>query len=170
MARNVEIKARARDFARQTRLVKALATAGPEHLEQRDVFFRVPNGRLKLRYLAPDRGELIAYERPDQTGPKTSSYDICPSDTPGLLETVLTRSAGVIGVVAKRRTVYFYENVRIHLDVVEGLGSFLELEVVLAADDDPASGRELAEALMASLDIGSADLIDCAYIDLLMGG
>ncbi len=156
MARNIEIKARARDFARQSRLAAEIATAGPELLEQHDTFFRVPHGRLKLRLLGEGRGELIAYERADSQGPKTSEYQIFPTEQPALLEQVLTKSLGVCGVVAKKRTVYFHGPTRIHLDEVAGLGQFLELEVVLTEDQPEAEGHTLAE-----------DLIEGAYIDLM---
>ncbi len=55
---------------------------------------------------------------------------------------------------------------RIHLDIVEGLGEFVELEVVLGADQSVQEGKTIAERLMASLGISSDDLVEGAYLDL----
>ena len=168
MARNVEIKARARDFARQHERARELAGgSGPERIEQLDVFFRCPNGRLKLRHLAPDRGELIFYERADRAGPSLSRYVIAPTGAPSELECALTMAYGVAGRVKKTRLVYFVGQTRVHLDEVEGLGHFLELEVVLAEGQPEAEGESVAAELTAALGIAPDDRIDVAYLDLL---
>ena len=166
MATNVEIKARVHDPDRLRELVERLCDAPGEVLFQEDTFFHTPRGRLKLRVLAPDRGQLIYYERENESGPKPSNYVISPTSDPDSLKTVLSAGLGVRGVVRKRRLVYVVGNTRIHLDEVEGLGSFLELEVVLGPDESPEAGNAVATDLMRELEIDESDLINVAYIDL----
>jgi len=168
VARNVEIKAVARDFVRQQRLAAALATDGPGSrlLVQHDVFYRVPHGRLKLRRFGEGNGELIQYDRPDELGSKTSSYVVVPVERPGEVHAALARALGVLTEVKKRRTLYMVGRTRVHFDEVEGLGQFIELEVVLRDGEDEAVGHDEARGLMARLAIGQEDLIAGAYADL----
>lgn len=143
MHRNTEIKARVPDLDALTRRVAPLATAGPTAIAQDDTFFACPNGRLKLRDFGDGHGELIFYQRADQTGPKTSFYRITTTAEPDRLREVLTLAHGQTGRVRKQRTLYLVGRTRVHLDRVEGLGTFMELEVVLHAGSRrrPASGR-----------------------------
>ncbi len=166
-SRNVEIKARLADAGVQRRLAARLADSGPIRIRQRDVFFNCPHGRLKLRYLDDGSGQLIYYERPDREAPATSHYDIFPTPDPARLQRLLESAWGVRAVVAKTRELYRAGRTRIHLDRVEGLGEFLELEVVLAAGESEAAGRAEAERLMAQLEITRENLLDRAYVDLL---
>lgn len=167
MPRNVEIKARLTDIAAATRIARTLADHGPEVIAQEDVFFPCETGRLKLRILSPDRAELIYYQRPDQEGPKTSTYQITPTTDPAGLRAALTAAYGERAVVRKSRTLFLVGRTRVHLDRVDRLGDFLELEVVLAEDDSLADGETEARALMAQLGIDSTDLVSAAYVDLL---
>jgi predicted adenylyl cyclase CyaB len=167
MARNVEIKARVQNPAQLEAHVQSIADRGPLHLVQDDVFYNCPNGRLKLRVLSPTKGELIFYQRSDQTGPKESQYVIAPTAEPAVLHETLSLALGVHGRVQKKRTVFHVGNTRIHLDEVEQLGSFMELEVVLFDHQTIAEGVSIADRLMAQLGIDPPDLIDKAYVDLL---
>lgn len=167
MARNTEIKARIDSV--EAMLPRALACAdGPEQpILQDDTFFACAQGRLKLRVFADGRGELIAYQRPDSVGPKTSDYLIAPVDDPARLRAALARALGVRGRVVKRRLLLMAGATRIHLDRVEGLGDFLELEVVLRPDQTAADGEAIAAALMARLGVDPAQGVRGAYVDLL---
>jgi predicted adenylyl cyclase CyaB len=167
MATNIEIKARIHDPDRLRELVERIYDKPGEVLLQEDTFFHTPRGRLKLRTLAPDRGQLIYYEREDGSGPKPSNYFLSPTSDPDSLKTVLSAGLGVRGVVRKRRLVYMVGNTRIHLDEVEGLGSFLELEVVLGPGESMEAGVATATGLVTELGIQESDLIQTAYIDLL---
>jgi len=169
MATNVEIKARVRDIAAVRAIAEKLSDQPCTVLLQEDTFFLTPQGRLKLRVLAPDRGQLIYYERADAAGPKRSEYFVSPTDDPASLKAVLAPCLGVRGVVRKRRLLYMVGNTRVHLDEVEGLGAFLELEVGLGADQGEAEGQATARELMARLGIQESDLIVGAYMDLLEG-
>lgn len=169
MARNVEIKARVGDMASVARKAAAIADSGPVEIVQDDTFFACPNGRLKLRAFSADRGELIFYRRPDQAGPKECFYVICPTTTPDLLRETLSLAYGQAGRVRKRRTLYLAGRTRIHLDRVEGLGDFLELEVVLSDDETVEAGQGVARDLMGKLGVAQDQLIEGAYVDLLNG-
>lgn len=167
MKRNVEIKARLRDPEHTRALAAKLSDREPVRLEQRDTFFRVERGRLKLRELGDGSAELIWYQRADRAGPGESLYTVVPVAQPVLLLGALRRALGTRGIVAKRRELFRVGRTRIHLDRVEGLGAFLELEVVLAEHEPPAGGDAIARELMRRLGIGPQDLVERAYIDLL---
>lgn len=165
--RNVEIKARLTQPSQVAERASALATRAAEHLQQRDVFFHANRGRLKLRHLAPDHAELIYYERPDAELPTESRYIIASTSQPTALEAALSNALGVRGEVRKSRVVQHIERTRVHLDRVEGLGSFLELEVVLADSETVEQGEAIAHRLLEQLGVPRDDLIAHAYIDLL---
>jgi adenylate cyclase len=167
MPRNVEIKARVTDREALAARAAALATAGPELILQDDTFFRCEQGRLKLRAFAPDRGELIFYRRADRAGPKESFFIRSPTASPGTLREALSWAHGQAGRVRKVRTLYLVGRTRVHLDEVEGLGSFLELEVVLEEGEPLEPGVAEAHALMAQLGVNASQLVEGAYVDLL---
>ena len=167
MARNIEIKARIENVDALTARVVAVADRGPIEIYQDDTFFGCERGRMKLRTLSAGDGELIFYRRPDQKGPKESNYSIVPTAQPDSLRQVLSLAYGQIGQVRKRRSLYLIGRTRVHLDRVEGLGHFLELEVVLSDGESPQAGIEEAHKLATLLGIDSEQLIDAAYIDLL---
>jgi len=167
MPRNVEVKARVGDFEALRRRAESMSDVPVEIIDQRDTFFVVSRGRLKLRVLAPDASELIAYERPDDTGAKLSEYSIIRSSEPETFLAVLSSALEVRGVVAKRRFLYRVGRTRVHLDDVEGLGTFIELEVVLEEGQTCDEGTAIAERVMRELGIENADRVAGAYIDLL---
>ena len=167
MARNVEIKARIADIAALEPAVARLADSGPTLIAQDDTFFHCALGRLKLREFADGSAELIAYERPDTSGPKVSTYLRSPVADPGSLRGVLAAACGLRGRVRKQRTLYLIGPTRVHLDTVEGLGTFLELEVVLCNGQSAVQGEALACELLAAWNIAEAQWLAPAYIDLL---
>ena len=167
MARNVEIKARIDSVEALLAVAQAIAGGDPETILQDDTFFPCAHGRLKLRDFGDGHGELIQYHRPDATGPKTSTYVRSPTASPATLRDALERGLGTLGRVRKRRWLLLAGRTRIHLDRVEGLGDFLELEVVLHDDEAEGTGIAEAHALMARLGVSSAQLLQGAYLDLL---
>ncbi len=167
MARNIEIKARVPNPARFRELVESISDSGPETIQQEDVFFQSRKGRLKLRKFADGTAELIQYERPDTQEPTGSDYIKVEVDDALGLEEALSRALGVRGVVRKERELYTVDRTRIHLDHVEGLGDFMELEVMLGPGEASQPGIEMAERLMARLGVSPSDLIEQAYIDLI---
>ena len=165
-ARNIEIKARIESVEAMAPKVAALADQGPIEIAQDDTFFVCERGRLKLRTFSGTEGQLIFYRRADQAGPKESFFVISPTGSPDSLRDALSLAYGIAGRVRKHRTVYLVGRTRVHLDRVEDLGHFLELEVVLADGESPEAGVKEARALMAALGIADAQLIDGAYVDL----
>ena len=170
MARNIEIKARIPSVQALVPGAVVLATEGPLDILQDDTFFHCANGRLKLRAFSPTSGELIFYRRPDQQGPKESFYLRSPTTEPDTLRESLTLAYGQSGRVRKHRTLFLAGRTRIHLDRVEGLGDFLELEVVLQDGEASEVGVREAHEMMAALGVETAQLIEGAYVDLLAGG
>ncbi|GAB4042122.1 MAG: class IV adenylate cyclase [Rubrivivax sp.] len=167
MPRNVEVKARLRDRAGVEARALALATAPAQDLQQDDSFFRCAEGRLKLRRFADGSAELIAYSRADAEGPKTSTYVRTPvADAEGL-RAALAAACGLVGRVRKQRRLVMIGRTRVHLDRVEGLGDFMELEVVLRDGEPECDGADEAEALLTRLGVAPADLVQGAYLDLL---
>ncbi len=167
MPSNIEIKAHARNFLETMKRARTLSDGPAETIPQEDIFFNAPQGRLKLRILAPDNAQLIYYTRPDQEGPKRSDYHIAHTFDPENLKRVLELAYGIRGVVRKTRYLYLVGQTRVHLDDVEGLGQFMELEVVMKDGQSDAEGQAIAEDLMASLGVERGDLLDGAYMDLL---
>ncbi len=168
MNRNVEIKAKVGALESVEQRVRELADEGPIMLNQTDTFFVCVHGRLKLRKSADrSEGELIFYERPDTGEPKESRYVIYPTSDAGRLHSLLTAALGIRGVVRKHRTLYRVGPTRVHLDRVEKLGTFVELEVVLDSAGQPGAAVAVADDLMDRLGIPRADLVHQAYIDLL---
>jgi adenylate cyclase class IV len=185
---NVEIKARCADPARARATLLALRArlVGPD--QQTDTYFRVPNGRLKLRE-GQIENNLIFYSRPDQEGPKRSDVILYGTRPGSDLKALLTAALGALVAVEKRREIYFvevsdievlgdpaaptrardHENVKVHLDTVTGLGSFVEVEAI---DLDGSLGPALLEAqcrrLMARLGVADEDLVPESYSDLLL--
>jgi predicted adenylyl cyclase CyaB len=169
MPANIEIKARARDFADLRHRAEALSDTPVQVIPQEDTFFHTAKGRLKLRQLAPDHGQLVYYERTDTSGPRRSNYHIFETSDPESLKAALSLALGVRGVVRKRRYLYLVGQTRVHLDEVEGLGEFMELEVVLRPEQSDAEGQAIARDLMTRLGIREEDLLEGAYMDLLEG-
>ena len=169
MARNIEIKSRIDSIDSIVPAVTALADSGPFEIAQDDTFFACERGRLKLRMLSQHEGQLIFYRRGDRKGPKESSYIITPTTSPGTLRESLSLAYGEVGHVRKKRTLYLAGRTRVHLDRVEGLGDFLELEVVLEEGESAETGEAIAQGFMQKLGLSPDQLIEGAYIDLLGG-
>ena len=167
MATNIEIKARVDDFEALKARAASLSDQPLAVIPQEDTFFNTAKGRLKLRVQAPDWGYLIYYERPDQGGPKRSDYHLAETRDPVQLKTTLSLALGVRGVVRKTRYLYMVGQTRIHLDDVEGLGHFMELEVVMQEGQSDAEGQAIAEDLMRRLEVRKEALLEGAYMDLI---
>uniref|UniRef100_A0A670ZV25 CYTH domain-containing protein n=1 Tax=Pseudonaja textilis TaxID=8673 RepID=A0A670ZV25_PSETE len=170
MPANVEIKARVQDLALLISRVEQLSGSPGSLLLQTDTFFRVPHGRLKVRDFRDGHGQLVFYDRPNSTGPKLSRFTISPTDDPGGLVAALSQALGEQGVVKKERHLYVVGQTHVHVDRVEGLGGFVELEVVLEEQQSPQEGEAVAWQLMSQLGIEEKDLVGGAYLDLLLAG
>ena len=167
MPRNIEIKAYVPDVEAVARIASAIADQGPFELEQDDTFFPCESGRLKLRAFSSEAGELIFYRRPDQQGPKDSFYLVSTNfrarnsaaNSIACLWPGRPRSEAPYSVYVGRT--------RVHLDSVQDLGHFLELEVVLNDGEPAERGIREAHELMARLGVEPSQLVEGAYVDLL---
>jgi predicted adenylyl cyclase CyaB len=166
--RNLELKARCRDLARAADAAIALGATRAGVLEQLDTYFHFPHGRLKLREtIGRDGAELIAYDRANDPAVRGSDYHVIPIADAAAMKAALTKRLGVRGEVRKRRELFLWHNVRIHLDDVAGLGTFLEFEAVISpADDDEAISRERLARLSQAIAIRDDDRIAVSYSDL----
>lgn len=115
----------------------------------------------------PEGAELIAYRRADVQGPKLSEYWRSPVTDPDSMRVALTQAMGTLGRVRKLRLLLMAGRTRIHLDRVEGLGDFLELEVVMRDAEPAADGEAEAARLLQRLQVPREDLLATAYLDLL---
>lgn len=167
MPANIEIKARLRDLESAHAIARRLSRGEPECFEQTDVFFPCDCARLKLRILDDAHGELIIYERPNEIGPRRSTYQIARTPDPHALLDILQQSLGFSGTVKKLRSLYLVGQSRIHIDQVETLGNFLEVEVVLMKEQTDAEGKRIAQAVLQEFGVVETDLVGVAYVDLL---
>jgi homotetrameric cytidine deaminase len=163
--RNVELKALDPDPARTLERALALGAEDRGVIVQRDTYFHVREGRLKLREEEPGEAHLIAYSRPNAAEVRVSSYRVVPVPDPKGMRAVLVETNGVDVVVEKRRRLLLWETVRIHLDEVLGLGAFLELEAVAEPDSDLARERRQVSQLREALHIGDDALREGSYAD-----
>jgi len=165
---NVEIKARCGDplFIRNYLLSNNAEYKGTD--EQTDTYFNVQQGRLKLREGIIENN-LIFYERSDQAGPKNSRFHLVKvQDATGLKE-VLKKSIGIKVIVKKRREIYYIKNVKFHLDVISGLGSFVEIEAGnMLADLTQAQLKEQCNNYLREFGIKDEDLVAVSYSDMLL--
>jgi predicted adenylyl cyclase CyaB len=167
MNRNVEVKARVKDRERLEQIL--YGRAAPTLLSQRDTFFRCPEGRLKLREEATS-AELIFYARETRSAARESRYWRSPVADAAGMKALLAAAFGIVGVVDKQRLLFLLGQTRVHLDAVRGLGTFVELEVVLSEHQTIELGQQIAAALMRELEIEQDDLLGQAYVDLLPSG
>jgi adenylate cyclase class 2 len=167
MARNIELKARDPDPARSLQVSLHLGAEDHGWLQQLDTYFKVPQGRLKLRE-QDGVAELIYYERSDEAVERVSNYRIVPITDSDALKDALAAALGILVSVEKSRRLLLWRNVRIHLDEVPGLGSFIELEAVAEADSDlSVEYRNIAD-LREALGISGDRILAAGYSDELL--
>jgi adenylate cyclase, class 2 len=165
--RNVELKATDPDPERSLAVCLGLGAEDRGVLRQRDTYFRVPEGRLKLREETPGGAALIQYHRADAAHARESRYRVVEITDPDGLKAALDAALGTLVVVDKDRRLLIWEGVRIHLDRVAGLGSFLELEGVAPPDSDLAAERERVATLSDALGLEGRVLRD-SYSDRVL--
>ena len=166
--RNIEIKCRCVDLDAVRRRAEALGARDAGVLRQTDTFFEAPHARLKLRDFGDGTAELISYRRPDTPAARGSDFIVCPVSAPAPLGEALAYALGVTSIVKKTRHLFLHRATRIHLDDVDGLGTFVELETVMSGQSDREGHAELDE-IAAALGLGVADRVPVPYIELLRG-
>jgi adenylate cyclase, class 2 len=167
MARNIELKAQDPDPARSLQTSLALGAADHGWLQQLGTYFNVPRGRLKLRE-QDTAAELIYYERSDEAIERESNYRIVPIHDAVGLKDALTAALGILVAVEKSRRLLLWQNVRIHLDEVPGLGSFIELEAVAEPASDLSGEYSNVAKLREALDISDERIMAAGYSDELL--
>lgn len=167
--RNLEIKTRVASLAPFRARLRAMKGAVREPVvRQTDWYFRVPKGRLKLRVSSGRRsGALIAYVRPDRRAARTSDFQLMQVAQAAPTRALLESMFGLRACVRKRREVWIYKHARIHLDQVDGLGRFLEIEVCVTRG--AAEARALMKSLRSALGIEDAAPVAGSYSDMLTG-
>lgn len=170
MANNIEVKARLKNLSDAKKIAQRITESAGQRIDQRDTFFGCESGRLKLREFLDGSGELISYHRADTSEAVTSDYLIYQTKSAVSLRDTLAKTLHIKGEVRKTRYLFLSGRTRIHLDSVEGLGSYFELEVVLESGDDQKVATQEATELMEQFEISESDLVDVAYIDLILNG
>lgn len=168
MSQNVELKARLDSLDDARRIAERIATAHLGTLRQVDTYFNCRTGRLKLREIDDGTVELIAYHRSDVQKAAVSDYLRCVLESAQPVKAALSAALGVWVVVSKRREVFLWDSVRIHLDLVAGLGHFIEFEDVLAAG--MARDDRRVNELMKLFELPEEQLVGVSYSDLLAEG
>jgi len=164
--KNLEAKFPLADLARAESRATALGYTRRAILNQRDTFFHVPNGKLKLRE-ENSGAALIFYRRSDSRTLMLSNYEIAPVSDPATTRHILDAALGTLATVEKVRILLMRDNLRLHLDRVASLGDFGEIEAVIPDGDDPELSRTAVDELLATLEIIPADLIDVSYFEML---
>ena len=165
---NIEIKAKSANQGKIREILKSLNAdfRGTDH--QTDTYFNVKIGRLKLRE-GNIENHLIYYEREDKEGPKQSNVILYKSNPESSLKKILTKALGILVIVKKQREIYFVDNVKFHLDAIQDLGTFVEIEAI---DKDGTIGKEKllgqCNHYMNLFEISNEDLIPVSYSDLMM--
>lgn len=163
--RNIELKARLASRSVAESVCQSLEASYQGAIHQIDTYFQTSEGRLKLREATPGETELVYYERPDVAGPKGCDYRL-ETVSPSIKE-MLRRALGVVTVVDKVRQLYLWQNVRIHLDEVSGLGAFIEFEAVLGGGYDEADGFEKLRFLIEAFQIDDDAHEEFSYLELM---
>lgn len=167
MAVNIEIKSVVTDYEETKLRLQHLGIREESILHQKDVFYKVPFGRLKLRSIDDQVHELIVYFRHNSQTPKPSKYLRIHIKNPGVLNYLLMHMFGIRGVVEKERRLFLQDNIRFHIDRVKNLGNYFEIEYILRESEAKSIAQDKVNTLLKMLEISSQQLISESYIDLL---
>lgn len=164
MPQNLELKAKYPNIKRAEAIARTISETEPEVLEQTDTYYIVPRGRLKLREIRGKETELIWYDRKEDGADRLSTFERIPiGSSPGFIS-ILNQTLGVDVKVEKQRTVYIWNDCRIHIDLVDQLGPFVEFEVLKSQQNDE---RTRLDFLIEKFGITDLDTINCSYADLI---
>ena len=164
--KNLEAKFRLSNHAEAEARASAIGYTRRAILHQRDTFFRVANGKLKLR--EENGSAVLIYYNRDESGPlMLSNYEIVKVADPPRTLRILAAALGPIAVVEKVRILMMRNNVRLHLDRVARLGDYGEIEAVIAEGDDPGRSRSAVDEILAALGVEKPNLIEVSYCEML---
>lgn len=167
---NIEIKAKCKNLINAREIAEKLKTEYVGTLHQIDTYFTTKEGRLKIREINGKEAQLIPYFKEYSTGPMKSSYSVLPVSDPQNVKNIFNKILGTVTVVDKKREVFLIDNVRVHLDEVKNLGTFIEFEAVYEDKEPDDKDREVKKvsSLMETFKILKEDLLDKSYIDYLL--
>lgn len=166
--RNIELKARVASLAEARRAAVAVATSRLGEERQIDTYFHCTRGRLKLREREGQTAQLVWYARPDAGEARGSDYRLSNVIDADSLRQSLSDALGVLVVIEKQREIYLYDNVRIHLDEVIGLGPFVEFEAVMRPGQSDDEGRAQLDFLCRHFALTGETFVPVSYSDLLL--
>jgi adenylate cyclase class 2 len=165
--KNLEIKARCKDVLRAHCDASSLGIEKQWTVTQKDTYFQVLKGKLKLREVDGFPAELIAYSRTHDNKSKISQYEVFRTDRPQEISAILSRVLPVELIVEKERSLYLWESVRIHIDIVKRLGAFIEFEAPINKRADQQAARPKLDHLIQTFNIQDQDLVAVGYYELL---
>jgi adenylate cyclase, class 2 len=163
---NFEFKARLKDLSGARTALKKLNARFVGTDRQVDTYFHAPRGRLKIREGRIENA-LIRYQRSNSARARRSEVELMLLPRRNSVRLILAGALGVIAVVDKRREIYFVGNVKIHLDRVRGLGTFLEVEAMTRSGDIKRV-RAQAAKFRKLFAISAGDIIPQSYSDLVL--
>ncbi len=165
MYKNLELKVRIVSLAKTIDIAKKIGAREKEILFQKDIYFKIREGRLKLRIINSQSAELIFYNRPNRKGSRYSNYTILKINDIKSVQSFFADIYGISRIVEKRRRLYIFKNARIHIDKVTGLGNFLEFEVIINKGDKEAN--ELMNFLISQFYVKPSEIVAGSYCDLI---
>ena len=166
--KNLEIKSKCKDFKKIKLAIKRINAKYNGILNQTDTYFPVKKGRLKMRVINNKHYELICYHRANRKNERYSNYEIVNFKNGKEVLSLLSRSLNILCTIKKKRELYIYENVRIHLDTVQKLGKFIELEIVCRTKRDENEVHRKMNFLKREFRITGNNLVSVSYSDLLL--
>jgi len=162
---NLELKARWENTELAVEKAKSIGASFSKVMKQVDTYYKINNCKLKLREIVNEKSELIYYDR-QGTDKWQSDYVVADVADVRNQKKILELLFDVLVVVKKKRILYLYENARIHIDEVEGLGSFIEFEVIIGESEEQA--QELLDRLKEHFKVPEGSLFKKSYSDLLL--
>lgn len=167
--KNLELKVKCVDHKAALRAVKLLKARDMGILNQRDVYFEISPGRLKLRSINNSVHQLIYYKRSNRASAKFSNYYISEVTHPKRVENILREIYGIKVIVSKRRKLYLWQNVRIHIDTIRKLGKYIEFEIVCRSKLQETGSAEKMRFLTNLFNIEKGSILSTSYSDMLSG-
>jgi adenylate cyclase class 2 len=163
--KNYEIKCKVANYKKLKNSINKIKNFAYSVEKQIDIYYKVNHGRLKLRIINDGKGALIFYEREEQTNKRISKYIISETNNFIQLDAILRKQFKVLISVQKKREVYIYRNIRIHLDYIKNLGRFLEIEIIY---ENLKNAKSQMKKIISKLNLNENDFIKESYSDLLI--
>ena len=165
MKKNLEIKYKFGNLKEISYVTGILKNYSHTTEIQTDIYYKTNKGRLKLRIINDTEGSLILYNRAEKKNKRISKYTISKTKDYRELDFILRKQFGLLVTVSKKREVYVYNNVRVHIDTVKGLGKFLEIEIIY---DEISKAKNQMKLLISGLKLDENKFIKVSYSDLLI--